>query len=106
MQMIIWRDLPLTNDHPPPPRHPNHLSKDPDSISRTFLEQFALVFLATGVQVYIPSHINPIKTLRQFEVVKISFQRWKAMMMDREETEEEVYMPTHKVFGLSQPVTF
>ena len=24
------------------PRHPNHLSKDPDSISRTFLEQFAL----------------------------------------------------------------
>ena len=48
----------------------------------------------------------PIKTLRQFEVVKICFQRWKAMMMDREETEEEVYMPTDKVFGLSQSVTF
>ena len=55
---------------------------------------------SAGVQVYIRAHINPIKTLRQFEVVKISFQRWKAMMMDREETEEEVYMPTDKVFGL------
>ena len=55
---------------------------------------------SAGVQVYIRAHINPIKTLRKFEVVKISFQRWKAMMMDREETEEEVYMPTDKVFGL------
>ena len=42
MKMIIWRDWPLTNDHPSP-RHPNHLSQDPDSISRTFLEQFDLV---------------------------------------------------------------
>ena len=25
------------------PRHPNHLSQDPDSISQTFLEQFVLV---------------------------------------------------------------
>ena len=25
------------------PRHPNYLSQDPESISRTFLEQFALV---------------------------------------------------------------
>ena len=32
MQMIILH-----------PRHPNHLSKDPDSISRTLLEQFAFV---------------------------------------------------------------
>ena len=40
--VIIWRDWPLTNDHPSP-RHPNYLSQDPESISRTFLEQFALV---------------------------------------------------------------
>ena len=26
------------------PRHPNYLSQDPESISRIFLEQFALVF--------------------------------------------------------------
>ena len=26
------------------PHHPNYLSKDPESISRTFLEQFALVY--------------------------------------------------------------
>ena len=32
MQMIVCH-----------PRHPNHLSQDPDSISRTFLEQFVLV---------------------------------------------------------------
>ena len=25
------------------PRHPNHLSQDPDSILQTFLEQFVLV---------------------------------------------------------------
>ena len=63
LQMIIWRDRPLANDHPEdlasckwssggtcllqmiirPPRYPNHLSQDPNSISRTFLEQFALV---------------------------------------------------------------
>ena len=42
LQMIIWRERPLSNDirHP---RHPNHLSQDLDWISRTFLEQFALV---------------------------------------------------------------
>ena len=28
------------------------------------------------------------------------------MMMDREETEDEVYMPTDKVFGLSQSIIF
>ena len=54
MQMIIWRDRPLANDNLEGlasyvqmiihhPRHPNHLSQDLDSISRTFLEQFALV---------------------------------------------------------------
>ena len=30
------------------PRHLSHLSQDPDSISRTFLEQFALVILQVG----------------------------------------------------------
>ena len=30
--------------HPGHPGHPNHLSQDLDSISRTFLEQFALVY--------------------------------------------------------------
>ena len=40
--MIIWRDWPLTNDHLSPP-YPNHPFQDPDSISWTFLEQFALV---------------------------------------------------------------
>ena len=63
LQMIIQRIRPLANDHPEHlasgmwssggtgllqiiiglPRHPNYLSKDPESISRTFLEQFALV---------------------------------------------------------------
>ena len=38
---MIW---PLTNDHRHP-RHPNHLSQDKDSLSRTFLEQFALVHI-------------------------------------------------------------
>ena len=31
------------------PHHPNYLSKDPESISRTFLEQFALVQLLGDV---------------------------------------------------------
>ena len=35
MQMVICH-----------PHHPSHLYKDPDSISRTFLEQFVLVLLA------------------------------------------------------------
>ena len=63
LQMIIWRDRPLANDHPEDPasckwssggsgllqmiichpRHPNHLSQDPDSILRTFLEKLVLV---------------------------------------------------------------
>ena len=63
LQMIIQRIWPLANDHPEDlasckwssggtgllqmiichPRHPNHLSQDLNSISRTFLEQFALV---------------------------------------------------------------
>ena len=63
LQMIIRRIWPLANDHPEDlasykwsyggtgllqmiirhPRHPNHLSQDLNSISRTFLEQFALV---------------------------------------------------------------
>ena len=52
MQLIIRKMRPLANDHPEDPatsndhlypRHPNHLSQDLDSISRTFLEQFALV---------------------------------------------------------------
>ena len=63
-QMIIWRDRPLANDHLEDlasckwsyggtglfqmifrhPSHPNHLSQDLDSILRTFLERFALVF--------------------------------------------------------------
>ena len=34
----------LQIDHPSP-RHPNHLSQDPDSILRTFLEQFVLIGL-------------------------------------------------------------
>ena len=66
--MIIQRDRPLANDHPEDlascklspggtgllqmiirhPRRPNHLSQDPDSISRTFLEQFALVYRVQG----------------------------------------------------------
>ena len=61
--MIIWRDRPLASDFPEDPasciwssggtglsqmiirhpHHPIHLSQDLDSISRTFLEQFALV---------------------------------------------------------------
>ena len=28
------------------PRHPNYLSQDPESNSRTFLEQFALVYFS------------------------------------------------------------
>ena len=63
LQMIIQRIRPLANDHPEHlasgmwssggtgllqmiiglPRHPNYLSQDPESNSRTFLEQFALV---------------------------------------------------------------
>ena len=63
LQMIIWRTRPLANNHPSDlasckwstglidllrmilryPRHPNHLSQDPYSISWTFLEQFALL---------------------------------------------------------------
>ena len=63
LQMIIQRIRPLANDHLEDsatckwssggtgllqmiirqPRHPNHLSQDPYSISRTFLEQFALI---------------------------------------------------------------
>ena len=63
LQMIIQRIRPLANDHLEDlasckwssggtgllqmiirhPCHPNHLSQDPDSISRTFLEQFVLV---------------------------------------------------------------
>ena len=53
--MIIQRIWPLAHDHLEGlasykwssviPRHPNHLSQDPDSISRTFLEQFALVLV-------------------------------------------------------------
>ena len=63
LQMIIRRIRPLANDQPENPAsnkwssggtghlqtiichpcHPNHLSLDPDSILRTFLEQFVLV---------------------------------------------------------------
>ena len=63
LQMIIQRISPLANDHPENlatciwssggsgllqmiichPRLPNHLSQDPDLISRSFLEQSALV---------------------------------------------------------------
>ena len=63
LQMIIRRIWPLANDHPEDlasckwssggtgllqmiichPRRPNYLSQDLNSISRTFLEQFALV---------------------------------------------------------------
>ena len=70
LQMIIQRIRPLANDHPEDlasckwsyggtgllqmiichPRHPNHLSQDPDSISRTFLEQFALVLFLTEIK--------------------------------------------------------
>ena len=42
------------------PRHPNYLSQDPESISRTFLEQFALVFNFQGVEV----SIVPFTTMR------------------------------------------
>ena len=69
LQMIIQRIRPLANDHREDPasckwsssrsshlqmiiclpHHPNYLSKDPESISRTFLEQFALVsFILTA----------------------------------------------------------
>ena len=46
--MFIGRSWPLANDHPEGPAscHPSHLCQDPDSISRTFLEQFVLVLLA------------------------------------------------------------
>ena len=63
--MIIQRDWALANDHPEGaascgsssrvarllqmiirhPRHPSHLCQDPNSISRTFLEQLVLVNL-------------------------------------------------------------
>ena len=63
LQMIIQRIWPLANDHLEDiasrkwsswgtgllqmiirhPHYPNHLSQDPDSISRTFLEQFDIV---------------------------------------------------------------
>ena len=33
------------------PRHPNHLSQDPDSILRTFLEQFVLVCIFLQIEV-------------------------------------------------------
>ena len=69
LQMIIQRIRPLANDHPEDlasckwssggtgllqmiirhPRHPNHLSQDPDSISRTFLEQFAPVLFTPSL---------------------------------------------------------
>ena len=41
------------------PRHPNHLSQDPDSISLTFLEQFVLVhFILLEVLVWKQSNIT------------------------------------------------
>ena len=66
---IIQRIRPFANDHPEDlgsckwssggtgrlqmitrhPRHPNHLSQDPDLISQTFLEQFVLVYLIWGL---------------------------------------------------------
>ena len=66
LQMIIWRDRPFANDLPDDlasckwsfggsgllqmiirhPCYPSHVCQDSDSISRTFLEQFALVFVA------------------------------------------------------------
>ena len=59
LQMIIWRIWALANDHLEGPasykwspvtiRHPNHLSQDPDSISRTFLEQFVLFCLISQI---------------------------------------------------------
>ena len=47
--MIIRRDQPLANYHPSVrhprhPHHPSHLCQDTDSISRTFLELFVLVY--------------------------------------------------------------
>ena len=65
LQMIIWRIQPLANDHLEDlssckwssgrtgilqmiirhPRHPNYLSQDLNSVLRTFLEQFALVYV-------------------------------------------------------------
>ena len=65
LAMIIPRGQPLANDHPQKPasckwssrgsshlqmiirrpHHPSHLCQDSDSTSRTFLEQFVLVFL-------------------------------------------------------------
>ena len=54
LQMIIQMIRPLADDHPEdlafykwslsPPSPYNHLSQDLNSISRTFLEQFALVY--------------------------------------------------------------
>ena len=43
------------------PRHPNHLSQDLDSISRTFLEQFALVTSAILYQTLALSYIAVLK---------------------------------------------
>ena len=79
--MIIWRDKPVAKDHPGDPasckwssggtgllqmiiRHPshhNHLSQDLDSISRTFLEQFALVTSAILYQTHALSYIAVLK---------------------------------------------
>ena len=81
LQMIIWRIRPLANDHLEDlasckwssggtgllqmiirhPRHPNHLSQDLDSISRTFLEQFALVTSAILYQTHALSYIAVLK---------------------------------------------
>ena len=62
LQIIIQRIRPLANDHPEDKasckwssagtgllqmiiHHPSHLCQDPDSISRTFLEQLVLVLI-------------------------------------------------------------
>ena len=96
--MIIQRIWLLANDHPEDlasckwsssrsshlqmiiclPHHPNYLSKDPESISRTFLEQFALVLnhnnLKTGYHaqfcsIFTPgSHVQPVHNLEQQHV--------------------------------------
>ena len=87
LQMIIWMSRPLANDHPESPTfckwssggagllqiitwhpcHPSQLCQDPDSISRTFLEQFVLVSTMwmqskRGLQVHLDALLTPSMT--------------------------------------------
>ena len=75
MQMIICH-----------PCHPSHLCQDPDAISRTFLEQFVLVFLHASAWKYhnhcdrqnsgFRAYAAKLKVLMPFDYMRKNFLNW------------------------------